>query len=132
MVPDIIFLVLAILFLIIGARLWQKGNHLLPNGKSADAIVFSNNRNNKGMSYPVVRFLTHNQEWITKELSIGYNPAKKEGTKIRVIYDPDDTGVVEIHSRFQLEILPRIFVVIGLCGFLLGILEIFIITDMIR
>lgn len=129
MIPDIILLVLAILFLFTGVRLWQKGDHLLLNGKTADAIIFSNNRNNKGMHYPVVRFLTHNKEWITKELSIGYNPAKKEGTKIRVIYDPNDTSVVEIHSRFQLEILPRIFVVMGLFGFILGIFEIFEITD---
>src|SRR5882757_5441527 len=78
-----------------GILLWQKGNHLLTTGKKAEAIIFKNHYK-RGSDiefdayYPVVRFLTDKQEWITQELSIGYSPAKKEGTKLKVIYDPDD------------------------------------------
>ena len=118
-----------------GVHFWQKSNHLLANGKKANAIIFKNNYKNStvtGMYYPVVRFLTDKQEWITQELQIGYNPSKKEGTKLEVIYDPNDLGTVEINSTFQLEVLPKLFVVIGLCGAIFGILELLGITQIIK
>lgn len=122
---------------IAGILLWQKGAQLLASGKKAKAIIFKNNysRSNGGHSgvyYPVVRFLTDQQEWITQELSIGYYPAKKEGTELEVIYDPEDPTQVEINSAFQLEVLPRILVIIGFCGLLFGILELMGFTQLIN
>lgn len=74
----------------------------MTNGKIADAVIFKNNfhssRLSGGTYHPVVRFLTDKQEWITQELSIGYSPAKEEGTKLQVIYDPEDPTNVEINS----------------------------------
>jgi hypothetical protein len=113
-------------FLIAGTILWQKGNHLLKNVKTADAIIFKNNfqsSRSAGLYYPVVRFLTEKQEWITQELSIGYLTAKEEGTKLRVIYDPEEPTNVEINSTLQLELLPRLFVVLGIVGLKFGTLE---------
>ena len=114
------------LFIILGAILWQKGNHLLANGKKARAVIFKNNYESSssedGVYYPVVRFKTENEEWITQQLSIGYQPAKREGTKLEVIYDPEDPSNVEINSTFQLVILPRLFVSLGLAGTVLGVL----------
>ncbi len=109
-----------------GINLWQKGNLLLAKGKKAKAIIFKNNfrsGSDGGVYYPVVRFLTDKQEWITQELNIGYSPAKLEGTKVEVIYNPDEPTTVEINSVFQLEILPRLFVALGLGGFVFGVLE---------
>jgi hypothetical protein len=114
-------------FLVIGVFLWQKGNHLLANGKKADAVIFKNNfhpsRSAGGTYHPVVRFLTDKQEWVTQELSIGYSKAKREGTKLQVIYDPEDPTVVEINSTLQLEILPRLFVTLGITGLVFVTLE---------
>ena len=114
-------------FIIIGAKLWQRGNHLLANGKKTEAIIFKNNYKRSGsgggMYYPVVRFTTDTNEWITEELNIGYSSAKPEGTKIEVIYDPEDPTTVEINGSFQLEVLPRIFVAIGLIGLILGLID---------
>jgi len=117
-----------------GILLWQKGNHLMATGKTAEAIIFKNifkpgSDIEYGAHYPVVRFLTDKQEWITQELSIGYSPAKKEGTKLTVIYDPYDPTNVEISSPFQLKILPRLVVIMGSCGLLFGVLELFGITQ---
>jgi hypothetical protein len=125
MSTELILLLASGIFIVIGAKLWQKGNHLLATGKKAKAIIFKNNfksSESDGMYYPVVRFLTDRQEWITQELSIGCSPAKPEGTKLDVIYDPDNPTTVEINSPFQLEILPRLFVSIGLIGFTMGVL----------
>lgn len=136
MFGEIIVLAISIGAIAIGIHLWQKGNHLLTNGKKAKAVIFKNNYSSNagdgGMYYPVVRFLTDKQEWITQELSIGYSPAKKEGTKLEVIYDPDDPTDVEINSTFQLEILPRILVIIGVCGLVFGVLELLDITQLIN
>jgi len=104
---EIILLIISGVLLIVGAMLWRNGNHLLTNGKKATAIIFKNNYSRSGTSggmyYPVVRFLTDRQEWITQELNTGYLPAKPEGTKLEVLYDPDDPTNVVINSPGQLE-----------------------------
>lgn len=135
MLEEIIILTISIGAIAVGNHLWQKGSHLLTTGKKAKAVVFKNNYSSGsdgGTYYPVVRFLTDKQEWITQELSIGYSPAKKEGTKLEVIYDPDDPTNVEINSSFQLEILPRLLVVVGLCGLIFGVLELLDIIQLIN
>ncbi len=132
---ELIILIVSATIAIAGVYLWQKGNHLLANGKKAEAIIFKNNFQSSssggGTYHPVVRFLTDKQEWITQELSIGYSPAIPEGTKLKVIYDPDDPTNVEIHSSLQLEILPRLLVAIGVVGFIFGSLEYLDITNII-
>ena len=134
---EILVFVISLIAITIGIYLWQKGAHLLASGKRANAIIFKNNYSSgpggkSPIYYPVVRFLTDEQEWITQELSIGYLPTKKEGTKLEVIYDPEDPSNVEINSTFQLEVLPRIFVIIGFSGLVLGFLELFEITQLIN
>ncbi len=121
---ELIILLISSGLLVVGVSLLKKANHLLTNGKKAHAIVFKNNSSTSGGGtyYPVVRFLTDKQEWITKELSIGYSPAKPEGTKLTVIYDPADPTNVEINSPLQLEILPRLFVTLGAGGLVIGVL----------
>lgn len=88
----------------------EKGVIYYPNGKKAKAVIFKNNVKRSGpdgdLYYPVVRFTTDEQEWITQELSIGYSPAKPEGMKLEVIYDPENPTIVEINSPFQLGIFP--------------------------
>ncbi len=122
--PELVIIIISAVFIVISVKLRQKGNHLLLNGKKATAIVFKNNVSGtgSGMYYPVVRFLTDKQEWITQELNIGYSPPLPEGKQLEVIYDPDDPTMVEINSSFQLEILPTIILCVGLIGFLTGIL----------
>lgn len=136
MFEEIILLAISVSFLTIGIYLWKQGSQLLTTGKKAKAIVFKNNYSpgtgtNRGVYFPVVRFLTDKQEWITQELNIGSNPALEEGSQLEIIYDPDDPTNVAINSTFQLEILPRIFVTIGLCGLIFGALELFDITQFI-
>ena len=125
--PELIIIFGAMIFLFVGWKLWQKGSDLLIHGKKSKAVVFKNNYkaigSEPGMYYPVVRFLTDDKEWITQELDIGQSPAKPEGTKLEVIYDPDDPTIVEINSSFRLEILPRLLVAIGCTGVVLGLLS---------
>ncbi len=118
---EIIILIISCILILVGAKLWQKGNDLIVEGKVAEAIVFKNNfksyRGETGLYFPIVRFTTDKDEWVTQELSIGYLPAIPEGSKIEVIYDPDDLSTVEENSTIQLVWLPRLLVVLGATGF---------------
>jgi hypothetical protein len=124
---NLLIAIFSIIPLIVGVHLWQKGISLIRNGIKAEGIVFKNNfkgsiNNKTGLYFPVVRFLTEKQEWITKELDIGQVPALEEGKKIRLIYNQENPEEVEINSTFRLEILPRIFVAIGVLMLILGLL----------
>lgn len=99
--------------IVAGAYLWYRRSHLIANGKKAKAVIFKNIRKQSNIHYPVVRFLTAEKEWITQQLNFGYNPPLDEGTKVTVLYDPDDPTHVEIAKPFQLEILPRLIVAVG-------------------
>lgn len=132
MVEQIAILVVSLCLIGVGVVRLQKNANLLTAGKIAKATIYKNtyrrgsrhrSGSDSGVYHPVVRFLTDNQEWITQELSVGYLPAKKEGTKLEVRYDPEDPTNVEINSVFQLEVLPRLFVGIGVFGLVFLILE---------
>lgn len=121
---EIILLIISGGLLAIGVYIWHRGNHLLMHGKRTKAIVFKNNRV-AGLYYPVVRFLTEDKQWITQELPMGYRPPLEEGLELEVRYDPDEPTTVEIDSIHQLAIIPRLLVIIGLCGILFVFLEFF-------
>lgn len=120
----ILLLILSLIILFVGGLSWQKNSHLLQFGKKADGIIFKNNLVD-GMYYHVVRFLTDKQEWVTQELAVGENVALKEGTKIKVIYDPDNPNHVEIGSSLNLHVLPVIFIFVGLIMLSISLLQLF-------
>jgi hypothetical protein len=114
--------------LVMAVYLWQKGSHLLRNGKKVEAVVSSNtfkaDNDGGGYYYPVIRFLTDKQEWITQELNFGTRPKLREGTKLQVLYDPENPTDVQINSSFMLEILPRMLACLGVMGLVFVVLEI--------
>ncbi len=123
----VLIVLVSLVSLIIGVKFWQKGNLLIETGITTSGTIFKNNFKgaagfSHGMYYPVVRFLTERKEWITQELSIGRNPPIKEGSKVTVIYDPEDPTNVDIRSTFRQEILPRILLAIGVAGIIIGLL----------
>lgn len=74
---------------------------LQSEGTQAEGVVFEVNyvsdiavdtsTGSMGMYYPVIRFLTKENEWITRQYNIGrYPSAYREGDKVVVFYDPDD------------------------------------------
>lgn len=122
--PSLIFLFVASIFLILGFYFYNRAKHLLTRGRKANAIIFKNNykaSKHGGHYYPVVRFLTKRNEWITQELSIGYSVPKDEGSKVEVLYDPMDPTVVELNGRLHLEVLPKIFIGIGFLALLVAL-----------
>ena len=118
----------SLVFIAVGYISMQRGERLIQNGKKTSAIIFKNiykstGSKNGGLYHPVIRFTTEKKEWITQELNTGYMPAKPQGKKIKVIYDPENSSIVEINSIFQLIILPRFLLAMGIVGFVFGLLE---------
>ncbi|MEQ8240922.1 DUF3592 domain-containing protein [Marinoscillum sp.] len=123
---NLVIVIISAILMLLGVKFWQTGDVLINTGKTAKGIVFKNNYKgkgaNQGLYFPVVRFLTDKNEWITQELSIGQNPPMEEGKKITVIYAPEDPKVVDIQSAFRQEVLPRILVAVGLSEIIIGLL----------
>ena len=126
MTSELLLMIVPAILLVVGAVIWIKAGYLLKNGKKSRATivdsVFIQSNDGGGSYYPVVRFLTDKQVWITKQLNVGYSSAKKKGTEVEVVYDPDEPTNVAINSVFTLIILPRVLVGVGVIGFVLGIL----------
>jgi hypothetical protein len=136
MIKEISLLIVSMGLMGLGIYLWQKSSYLLSVGKIAQAVILKNiyrpnGNNGNGLHYPVVRFLTDKQVWITEELNVGYSPAKKEGTKLEVRYDPEDPSNVLIDSKLELEVLPRLLVGIGVFALILLLLELLEITQIL-
>jgi hypothetical protein len=125
---EITILVISGVLLSIGISRWRKGKHLLVKGKKSNATVFKNERDDSGtdgpLFYAVIRFLTDKQETITKQRNVGYSTPEKVGTKLKVIYDPENPSDFEIHSKFNLEIMPRLLTGLGAIGMIYIVLEI--------
>jgi Protein of unknown function (DUF3592) len=124
---EITLLVISGILLSIGISRWRKGNHLLAKGKKANATVFKNIRDDSGtdgpMFYAVIRFITDKQETITKQRNVGYSTPQKVGTKLKIIYDPENPNDFEVHSTFNLETLPRLLTGLGVFGLIYIVLE---------
>ncbi|MCX2743302.1 DUF3592 domain-containing protein [Mangrovivirga sp. M17] len=126
MSPELIITIMSGALIIFGIVLWKENDYLILHGRKTKAIIFKNNyeySRSGGIYYPVVRFTTKNEEWITQQLNTGFKPALKEGSNIEVIYDPEDPTNVKINNAFLMEILPKIFLAAGIVGFVLGILD---------
>jgi hypothetical protein len=122
---DVLLMIIPAVFIVIGVVFWRRASYLQENGKKADATIIDSvfERSGDGGSYyPVVRFLTDKQQWVVKQLDVGYNFPKKKGTRVEVVYDPEEPTNVLINSVYVLAIMPRVFVCIGVVGFILGIL----------
>lgn len=97
----LIYILIAAIAVVIVVSLILKRKKLLAAGIQAEGVVFQLNYVNDisvdtssgstGMYYPVIRFLTKENEWITQQYDIGRYPSVyKEGDKVVIFYDPTD------------------------------------------
>jgi hypothetical protein len=109
----------------VGTIMWQQTLRLEAKGKKCLGTIISNNfRYGKdgGYYYPVIRFVTESKTWITRELNVGFQPAKKEGAKIRIVYNEDDPNDFQLDSILMLHIIPRLLVALGITGIGYGLM----------
>jgi hypothetical protein len=119
----IIFISGGIAILYIAIRLQFKISRLKKSGLQTEGIIFDVvNRAIPQIlpKYPIIRFVTLAQKWITEKYSIGtlsVFPLKK-GKKIKVFYNPENPREFIVKSDFN---APTI-VLLLLCGVLVLII----------
>jgi len=130
MITIIILVSIALGFLYIGLKLLEKAKHLKATGKKAFGTVVKNNyqkshNDNRGLYYPVIQFITKNNQTIIQQLNFGSNPPKNVGTKLQLLYNPDNPKEVQINSELHLTYFPWFFILTGSLIIILVCLELF-------
>ena len=126
MITAAIVFLAAIIGMIGSARLLSATRQIKKTGIAVEGVIFAleDGPNNSGSTdnfagrqarFPVVRFVTEEQKWITKAAKIG-TTAYKPGTIVRVVYQKDDPERFFIDDLTN-RILPVLFFVLsGLLG----------------
>ncbi|EHQ24531.1 DUF3592 domain-containing protein [Mucilaginibacter paludis] len=82
--------------LLIGILKRNERRSLLRSGIRAEGVivqVINNGYSRSTIYYPVVRFLTADDDWVTETYGVGGNKwSYKEGEAVKVIYDPLNPG----------------------------------------
>ncbi|MFC0517822.1 DUF3592 domain-containing protein [Mucilaginibacter angelicae] len=120
--PTITALVLGVIgavLTLVGAIMYDRRKKLMKTGIQVEGIVFSiehevSSNDSMGLYYPVIRYLTLQNEWITKKYDIGISgsSAYKEGDSVVVIYDPNENSVFTLNDTTS-KIIPLVFLLIG-------------------
>jgi Protein of unknown function (DUF3592) len=123
---QLIALFLGIIFIIIGYSQRKKISELIKIGKSAEGVVmrvvYDPDPNFSANYYPVIRFVTADKEWITKQHDVGGElNAYNEGDKLTIIYDPKNPENFIIDDTRSKLIVP-LFIVIGFLAVVFALL----------
>jgi hypothetical protein len=91
MLNAIIIVAVALIFIIIAFTLSAKYKQIAAEGIEAEGIIFdkvSSGANSTKSTYPVVRFVTQEKEWITEQASVSMLLpwSYKMGQEVTVIY----------------------------------------------
>jgi len=125
MTTNIILIGIGVVFLIIIIFSYLNISKIAKVGVKTEGVVYdleSSDNSNSLISYPIIRFLTIENEWITKTYKIGVFPGfYKKGEKVTVLYNPKDPRHFTIKSSYS-YLIPLI---VGIIGFSLIVLGIF-------
>jgi len=94
-------------------------------GESAEGVVFdinfkSENIDSGNTSYPIIRFVTRNGEWVTEQSSSSSLFVKK-GKKVAVLYNPENPKEFIADLGMPSNLILPSFLVIGLALIAFGI-----------
>lgn len=126
MITTIILLTIGILLIIIATIVLSKFNKIKKKGIVTEGVVFdlesSTNANNL-ITYPIIRFATQKNEWITEPYKIGIFPGfYKKGSKVSIIYDPQSPASFFINSSSS-HLIPKVILIVGLIIIIFGALN---------
>ena len=102
----------------------RKGLAFLKKSKTTRAVVVKTTVENTpdgDAYYPVVRFQTDKQEWITQQLKTGVAGVLPEGTEMTVIYDPQNPTHIEF--KWVLIYFPLFFLAFGILMLIITVLN---------
>lgn len=116
---EIIFIVIGALMIVAFFYHTKKTKRLTSNGIEVEGIVFdivmSSSMNSADAEYPVIRFLTTEELWITETYDIGVLPTPfKRGQKVKVVYNPEDPKDFILKNDKATSYVPLIILVSGI------------------
>lgn len=125
MIESITLIVIAIALFYVGISTLQRYNRIIKNGHETEGVIFdissSDNLDTATINYPVVRFLTETQQWVTEKSPVSIIPrGYKKGQKVTVIYSvekPSDFFIKSNNTRnilIAITIAAIIFLTIGI------------------
>ena len=123
--PFIILICVSTGLVIVGIISYLNVSKILKKGIKAEGVIFSSrvsdSFNNINLSYPVVRFLTATDEWITETSTISLIPGfYKEGNKVTVMYDPENPKKFVLQSTSN-KLMGVVLAIIGFILFIIGV-----------
>ena len=121
---EAIFLIL-LSFIVIGTGILfiLRYRNISSNGIEADGIIYdfsstpvtNSITSNSSKKFPIVRFLTEKNEWITEKASVSFIPGSyKKGHKITVVYLVDNPTVFFIKSSQTKFVLTNMITISSL------------------
>lgn len=112
---------IGLFLLIISFILRKRMNKTFTNGYTTEGIIFDFDQENN-YNYPIVRFTTLQQEWITQKSKVSYfSGLLKKGQVVKIVYDPHSPEDFYIDSKWT-RITPAILIIAGLTCLVLGVL----------
>ena len=115
---------IATCFIVISSKVQSKYKLLSETGEKSEGIVFDSEKSknsDSNLQYPIIRFQTRKNEWITKAVDSGISTSTyKQGDKINVIYNPDKPEEFMIESKWQI-LTSKVLLVAGVASLLIGL-----------
>ena len=121
-----ILLMVGLVFFYWGIILRRSTGRLLKSGKVAEGVVFDfadSEMTNSQVRYPVIRFVTSDQKWITEKSSTSGFPALQKGQKVSVLYNPDNPKEFIIRTKMT-RFTPYLIFILATMLLVAGIFQI--------
>jgi hypothetical protein len=127
--PIIIPLVFGVISILVSSKLVDKRKKIIQNGIEVEGIIFDyetsystlNSVNNSLIQCPIIRFVTKEGLWITKQSDIGFAFRFKKNKKVTVVYDQNNPEDFIWKTSFDLNKLVYLFLYAGIILLLVGI-----------
>jgi hypothetical protein len=124
-----IMIIIGLIILYISLKSRLNSKKIIKTGIQTEGIVFDlvQSSNSESMAkYPVIRFVTEQQQWITKEYNISTIPGLlKKGQKVIIIYDPNSPEDFVIKSSIT-SVVPLIMISVAVLIIGIGIYKLVI------
>jgi hypothetical protein len=125
MIQGVLLIILSLALILIAIIVFSKYKKISTNGIEADAIIFdiesSPTNGDTTITFPIVRFVTEKNEWVTQKASVSIIPySYKKGQSVVVVYSKDKPSDFFIKSNWTNGVLIAM-IIIGLALITYGV-----------
>lgn len=125
MIQGVLLIIISLAVIVIAIIALSKYKKISTNGIEADAIIFdiesSPTNGDTTITFPIVRFVTEKNEWITQKASVSIIPySYKKGQSVVVVYSKENPSDFFIKSNWTNGVLIAM-IIIGLALMTYGV-----------